>query len=205
MTRVGGVPPMPWDGERVFTFPERDGWVFWTTGLEPAGWGEVAARVPGGENDDAVIAAVRAIDERAVADGQAWGAGIWFPESNGRRPTASVLVRTYPDRGDVAQAYRRFRKQVRRVPRIPGVTVSGYTVDSVETESGPMVVQVLDSTDDVTRVLLHTWRVTLFPVVADEVVEIECDTTYTHLVDAVEDELGQLVQDSVYAVAEGDA
>ncbi len=206
VTPVGDrAAPMPWEQDQVFTFPEREGWIFWAVGLNPAGWADIAAQVPGRENDDAVIGAVRAIDERAMGEGQTWGAGIWFPGSNDHLPTASVLVRTFPSRGDVMKAYRSLRKQVRRVPKMPGVTVSGYTFDSVETESGPMVVQVLDSADDESRALLHTWRITLFPLVKDEVVEIECDTTYTHLVDDVEDELSFLVQNSVYAVDQGDA
>ncbi|GAA1715773.1 hypothetical protein GCM10009809_09910 [Isoptericola hypogeus] len=193
---------MPWQEAEVFAFPERAGWVFWAAGLNPAGWGDVAAEVPGGENDDAVIAAVRAVDERATADGRAWGAGIWCPEKNDHRPTASLLLRTFGDRGDPHKAFKKAVKQGRKVPRLGGVTISGYSCEGVETESGPMLVQLLDSTDAETGVLLHTWRITLFPVVKDEVVEIECDTPFPHLMDDVDEELTALVQGSVYSIAE---
>ncbi|WP_402462007.1 hypothetical protein [Isoptericola aurantiacus] len=185
--------------DEVFTFPPRPGWIFWPAGLNPAGWGDIAAEVPGGENDDAVIAAVRAVDERAAGAGDAWGAGIWFDPANDHRPTASLLVRTFRARGDVTKAFRRAVKGARRVPRIPGVVVDGYTSDSVETGSGPLLVQVVDTSDATTGQVLHTWRLSLFPLSRDEVVEIECDTPYSHLVDHVEDEISELVNGSTYA------
>ncbi len=195
---------MPWQENEVFTFPERAGWIFWAAGLNPAGWGDIAAEVPGGENDDTVIAAVRAVDERATSDGQAWGAGIWFAEKNGHLPTASLLLRTFGDRGDAGKAFKKALKQGRKMPRLEGVTISGYSSEGVETESGPMLVQLLDSTGAEDGVLLHTWRITLFPLVKDEVVEIECDTPYSPLMDDVDEELAFLVQNSVYSSAEGE-
>lgn len=85
------------------------------------------------------------------------------------------------------------------MPRIPGVVVDGYTSDSVETGSGPLLVQVVDTSDATTGQVLHTWRLSLFPLSRDEVVEIECDTPYSHLVDQVEDEISVLVNGSTYA------
>ena len=140
------------------------------------------------------------MDERAMADGQAWGAGVWFPEKNGHLPTASVLVRTFADRGDPHKAFRKTVKRARKVPRIPGVTVSGYSATPHETENGPALVQALDSTDNATGVMLFTWRVTFFPYIKDEVVEIECDTPYSHLVDDVDEEFACLIENSIYSI-----
>ena len=191
---------MPWEEDAVFTFQDREGWIFWAAGLNGAGRADVASEVPGGENNDAVLAGVRAVDERAMADGQAWGAGVWFPEKNGHLPTASILVRTFIDRGDPHKAFRKAVKRARKVPRIPGVTVSGYTATPHETENGPAIVQILDSADTATGVMLYTWRVTFFPYIKDEVVEIECDTPYSHLVDDVDEEFTCLIEDSVYSI-----
>jgi hypothetical protein len=190
----------PWEDYPVFTIQPRADWQFWLTGLNSEGWADIAGRVPPGDMDaPSVVDAVRAVDQRAVGEEQAWAAGIWFPESNGRRPTASLLLRTYGGRGDARKAARRFAKDVRRAPRLPGLDVHGYTLETTEVEDGPVVVQYIDSSDE-GGVMLHTCRITLFPHLKDEVVVIDCDTPYTALLDAVDDELVDLLAETVYVL-----
>jgi hypothetical protein len=189
----------PWEDHPVFTIQPRADWYFWLTGLAPEGWAEIAAKVPVGSSGGAPVEAVRAVDERAVADGQAWAAGIWCPPSNDRRATASLLLRTYQDRGDARKAARRFAKDARRAPRIPGVDVHGYSVETADAEHGPLVVQYLDTSDQ-QGVVLHTCRISFFPHVKDEVVVLDCDTPFSHLWEAVQDEVVELLNDAVYVM-----
>jgi hypothetical protein len=181
MTTEIAVPP--WEDYPVFTIQPRADWQFWLAGLSPEGWAEIAGKVPAGDVDaTSVVDAVRAVDQRAVGEEQVWAAGIWFPESNGRRATASLLLRTYGRRGDARKAARRFAKDVRRAPRIPGVDVHGYTVETGDAEYGPLVVQYID-TSDRDGTLIYTCRLSFFPHFKDEVVVLDCDTPYSHLVD----------------------
>lgn len=197
---TGDATVMPWAERQVLQLPERDGWVLWAAGLDPEGWGAVAALVPGGENDDATIAAVRALDEQVVADGEAWGAGIWFPAKEGHQAAAGLMVRTYPDRGDLGKAYARFVKGARKVPKVPGVTLSSYDMAEGEVDLGRFVEQVIDSVDAESGGLTCRWRYTFFPEVKDEVVVLEFDTVYPHLVDVIEEEITALIEHAYYGV-----
>jgi hypothetical protein len=197
------VTGAPWEAGPVFTFAPREGWVFWTVGLDAPGQSDVAAQVAGGDNDDQVLSAVRDHDERATVDGRAWGAGLWFPSHHERAPVAMLLVRTFAERGDVERAYRRFVKQARKVPRIKGVTVSSYDVGEGTSNVGRLVEQVIDTVDARSEALVSTWRYTIFPPDHDEVVSVEVDTLHAHRVDAVEDELVELLASASYSSPDG--
>ncbi|MCK0117109.1 hypothetical protein MWU57_08685 [Isoptericola sp. S6320L] len=192
----------PWEDGPVFTFAPRDGWVFWTAGLDGHGWANVAAQVAGGDDDDQVVGAVRDHDERATADGQAWGAGLRFPPHHDRTPVAMLLVRSFAERGDVDKAYRTFVKQARKMPRIKDVTVSSYDVGEATSNVGRLVEQVIDTVDARSEALVSTWRYTIFPPDHDEVVSVEVDTLHAHMVDAVEDELVELLAYASYTAPE---
>lgn len=193
----------PWEQGPVFTFAPRAGWVFWTVGLDGPGQADVAAQVTGGDNDDLVVGAVRDHDERATADGQAWGAGLWFPPHQDRSPVAMLLVRSFAERGDVDKAYRTFVKRARKVPRIKDVTVSSYDVGEGMSNVGRVVEQVIDTVDVRSEALVSTWRYTIFPHEHDEVVSVEVDTLHAHMVDDVEDELVELLAYASYTSPEG--
>lgn len=204
MTPAARRPVLPWQEDQVFTFPERDGWVFWAVGLDGEGLAEVAEKVPGGTNNNVVLDAVRALDEDALEaeEGAAWGAGIWFPADHDRQARAGVLVRTFPGRGDPAKAYRKFRKQAARVPQLPGLTISGYNVEEGEVDLGPFVLQAVDTVEDTGEVRLY-WHLTFFGGAKDEVVRLEFQTVYAHLVDRIEDEIIALIENAYYAVRPG--
>lgn len=195
----------PWEEDQVFTFTEREDWIFWVAGMGDGGADEIAATREWGVDNAAVIGAVRAMDEDAVeAADNTWGAGVWFPAAHGREARAGVLIKTFPDQGDAKKAYRRFRKQAARVPELPGVTISSYDVGEGEVDFGRVIEQVLDTVNDAGEVHLH-WYLTLFGEGKDEVVRLEFQSLYGHLVDEIEDEITGLIEHAHYAVKPGSA
>ena len=193
---------MPWDEAQVVQLPERPGWVFWVAGLDDAGVAEVAAGVPGGADDEAVRGAIRALDADAAGSATAWGAGLWFPADQGHEARAGLLLSTFPERGDRAKAYKRFVKDARKLPRLPGVTISSYDVGEGAVDLGPFVEQVIDTAPASGELELR-WRYTIFPEVKDEVVGLEFQTVHAELLDAIEDEIQYLLEHLYYRVPEG--
>ncbi|MFD2026624.1 hypothetical protein [Promicromonospora aerolata] len=196
----------PWDEDQVFTFPEREDWIFWVTGMGSEGAEEIAATREWGVGNAAVIGAIRAMDQDAVEDrdGNAWGAGVWLPAEHDHEARAGVLIRTFPDRGNGTKAYRKFRKQAARVPQVPGVTISSYDVDEGEVDFGPFIVQAIDTVNAAGEVQIY-WIVTFFSEGKDEVVRLEFQSVYAHLVDDIEVELGDLISHAYYGVKPGSA
>jgi hypothetical protein len=199
---VGADQPLPWEEDQVFQLPEREDWVYWVVGLDGSGLAEVSSRVPGGENNDLTIGAIRALDEDAKADGTTWGAGVWFPAEQDHHARAGVLVRTFKDRGDLDAAYKKFVKESGKLPKLPGMTISTYDTGEGEVDLGRFVEQVLDTVDQSSGELVHRWRYTFFPEVKDEVVVLEFESIYSHLVDAVEAEITDLIERAYYRVEE---
>ena len=206
VTQQEGAQWRPWDEDQVFTFPDRDDWIFWVTELGDEGAEEIAATREWGTGNAAVIRAIRAMDQDAVADadGNAWGAGVWLPPGHDHEVRAGVLVKTFPDRGNAKKAYRRFRKEAARLPQVPGVTISSYDVDEGEVDLGPFVVQSIDTVNEVGEVQLH-WFVTLFSDAKDESVRLEFTTLYAHLADEIGEQIGELISGAYYGVRPGSA
>lgn len=196
----------PWDEDQVFTFPEREDWIFWVTGMGADGAEEIAATREWGAGNAAVIGAIRAMDQDAVEDGDenAWGAGVWLPAEHDHEVRAGVLIKTFPDRGNPKKAYRKFRKQAARVPQVPGVTISSYDVDEGEVDFGPCVIQSIDTVNNAGELQLH-WFVTFFSEGKDEVVRLEFTTAYAHLVDDIGVQIGDLISHAHYGVKPGSA
>ncbi|MFD2797420.1 hypothetical protein ACFS27_27955 [Promicromonospora vindobonensis] len=196
----------PWDEDQVFTFTEPEDWIFWVAGMGGEGAEEIAATREWGVDNAAVIGAIRTMDQDAVeaADDNAWGAGVWFPAAHGHEARAGVLIKTFPDRGDSKKAYRKFRKQAARVPQLPGVTISSYDVGEGEVDFGRFIEQVIDTVNDAGEVHLH-WYFTLFSGARDEVVRLEFQSLYGHLVDEIEDEITGLIEHAHYGVKPGSA
>lgn len=194
----------PWDEDQVFTFPEREDWIFWVTGMGTEGAEEIAATREWGVGNAAVIGAIRAMDQDAVedGDGNAWGAGVWLPAEHDHEARVGVLIRTFPDRGNVKKAYRKFRKQAARVPQVPGVTISSYDVEEGEVDFGPFIVQGIDTVNAAGEMQIY-WIVTFFSEGKDEVVRLEFQSVYAHLVDDIEVELGDLISHAFYGVKPG--
>ena len=193
----------PWQEDQVVQVPERPGWVYWVAGLDDAALQDVASAAPGGADDPEVLGAIRALDLDATVTGTAWGVGMWFPADQGGRPRAGFLLSTYPERGDVEKAYRTFVKSARAVPHLPGVTISSYDMaEGGEVDFGRFVEQVIDTAPASGELELR-WRYTFFPTAKDEVVVLEFQTAYAHLVDALEDEIVALIENMYYRVPEG--
>ncbi|MDR7382642.1 hypothetical protein [Promicromonospora iranensis] len=201
-----GTSWRPWDEDQVFTFPEREDWIFWVTGMGDGGAEEIAATREWGAGNPAVIGAIQAMDQDAVedGDGNAWGAGVWLPAEHGHQVRAGVLIKTFPDRGHPKKAYRKFRKQAARVPQVPGVTITGYDVDEGEVDFGPLVVQGIDTVNDAGEVQIY-WFVTLFSDGKDEVVRLEFQTLYAHLSEEIGAQVSDLISHAYYGVKPGSA
>lgn len=196
----------PWDEDQVFTFPEREDWIFWVTGMGGVGAEEIAATREWGVGNADVIGAIRAMDQDAVedADGTAWGAGVWLPAEHEHKVRAGVLIRTFPDRGNAKRAYRKFRKQAARVPQVPGMTISSYDVGEGEVDFGPVVEQIIDTVNDAGELRLN-WFFTFFSEGKDEVVRLEFQSVYAHLVDEIEEQITDLISHAYYGVKPGSA
>ncbi|GAB2492832.1 hypothetical protein GCM10027063_35740 [Promicromonospora xylanilytica] len=196
----------PWDEDQVFTFPDREDWIFWVTGTGAEGAEEIAATREWGKDSAAVIGAIRAMDQDAVGDGDgnAWGAGVWLPAEHDHEVRAGVLIRTSPDRGNPNKAYRKFRKQAVQVPRLPGVTISSYDVGEGEVDLGPFVVQIIDTVNEAGELNLY-WFYTFFSEAKDEVVRLEFQSVYAHLVDEIEAQVTDLISHAHYGVKPGSA
>lgn len=192
---------MPWEEDQVFSFPDRKDWVFWIAGLDKTGVSEVAATVPGGAGNPAVLGAIEAQDKDALSEEHVWwGVGLWFPEDQGHTPCAGALVRTYNDRGDYRKAFKKAVKQSRKPPVIPDTTITGYTSGPGDIDLGPIVEQTIDTVDATGAVHMRT-RISIFPPAKDEVVQIEFQTVDAHLVDRLTDEGGDLISRAYYQVS----
>ncbi|MEK8225695.1 hypothetical protein NKG05_05815 [Oerskovia sp. M15] len=166
-------------------------------GLSEADLVEVGRQIPGdGGNDTRGIDAVQALDAQAVAAGDIWTAGLWFPRTAEHRASASLVVRIMTADRPAHRLARRFARDLHAVPRLPGLTMLAYSGVEVDSELGPAFLQCLDTSSGPDSPVTQTSRFTVFPMHVQEVVVLEFETVHLDVEDELADEFVQILSRS---------
>ena len=179
--------------------PVLDDWVLWGAGLSDAELVEVGRQIPGdGGNSISGLDAVRSVDAQAVAAGDVWTAGLWFPRSAEHQARAIGVVRIMSAVRPAPRLARRVARDLAAVPRLSGLTVLAYSGIEVDSDLGPAFLQCLDTSSGPDFTVTQTSRFTVFPHHVQEVVVLDFETVHRDVEAELSDELVQIVGQLTY-------
>lgn len=171
-----------------FAFSEHDDWLIWG----PAATAEerqslAVARCGGGDDAEALGLAMQMVAGDVLRLDAGAAAGVWLPEGHGGVPTGTLQGFIYLADRPRDRNVKRFRRGMRRKPRVPGMTVGDYSVSEGDADVGHVLVQHMMTHVGGDSPVLSTYRLTIFPDEVEELYVLEFTTASLALLDSFEE------------------
>lgn len=171
-----------------FTFCEHDDWLIWGAAASAEARRSLAAARCGASDDaEALGLAMQMVTDDVLRLDAGAAAGVWLPEGHGGVPPGTfqgcIYLADRPQDRDV----RRFRRGMRRKPRVPGMTITDYNVAEGEADVGRVLVQHMMTHVGGDNPVLSTYRLTVFPEEVEELYVLEFTTAALAMLDSFEE------------------